>query len=64
TRYVATLTAWLHAQGDPAAAGKRLGVHENTVRYRLRKMTELTTLDLRDGSKRLALTIELAALDA
>ncbi|SFW85581.1 PucR family transcriptional regulator [Amycolatopsis australiensis] len=63
TRYVDTLRAWLHAQGDPAEAGKRLGVHENTVRYRLRKMTELTTLDLRDGGKRLALVIELAALD-
>ena len=32
TEYVATLRAWLEAQGDPAAAGERLGVHENTVR--------------------------------
>ena len=35
TEYVATLRAWLEAQGDPAEAGERLGVHENTVRYRL-----------------------------
>jgi DNA-binding PucR family transcriptional regulator len=40
-----------------------LGVHENTIRYRLRKMRELTALDLEDGNKRVAMTIELAALD-
>ncbi|GAB1511298.1 PucR family transcriptional regulator [Actinophytocola sp. KF-1] len=63
TQYVATLRAWLRAQGDPAGAGRLLGVHENTVRYRLRKMRELTALDLDDGGKRIAMTIELAALD-
>jgi hypothetical protein len=63
TQYVATLRAWLQAQGDPAEAGRQLGVHENTIRYRLRKMTELTTLDLRDGNKRFAMMIEIAALD-
>jgi hypothetical protein len=62
TQYVATLRAWLQAQGDPAEAGQLLGVHENTIRYRLRKMNELTTLGLDDGDKRVAMTIELAAL--
>lgn len=37
-------------------------MHENTVRYRLRKMVEVTALDLDDPYKRLAMTIELAAL--
>lgn len=63
TEYVATLRAWLEAQGDPAEAGERLGVHENTVRYRLRKMAEITTLPLDDAKKRLAMMIELAATD-
>ncbi len=63
TDYVATLRAWLEAQGDPVRAGERLGVHENTVRYRLRKMAEITTLSLDDAKKRLAMTIELAATD-
>ncbi|MBP1820742.1 helix-turn-helix domain-containing protein [Mycobacterium sp. OAE908] len=64
TEYVLTLQAWLEAQGDPVAAGKRLGVHENTVRYRLRKMAEITNLALDDANKRLAMMIELAATDA
>ncbi|OLF15027.1 helix-turn-helix domain-containing protein [Actinophytocola xanthii] len=63
TQYIPTLRAWLQAQGDPAEAGQLLGVHENTIRYRIRRMSELTTLDLHDGGKRVAMTIELAALD-
>jgi hypothetical protein len=63
TDYVSTLQAWLEALGDPAEAGNRLGVHENTVRYRLRKMGEITDLQLNDGGKRLAMMIELAATD-
>jgi sugar diacid utilization regulator len=63
TDYVATLRAWLEEQGDPARAGERLGVHENTVRYRLRKMAEITNLPLENPKKRLAMTIELAATD-
>ena len=31
------------AQGDPAKAGEHLSLHENTVRYRLRKMAEIPT---------------------
>lgn len=63
TQYAATLRAWLEAQGDLAGAGRALGVHENTVRYRLRKMVELTQLDLDDARKRLAMMIELAATE-
>jgi hypothetical protein len=63
TDYVATLQAWLESQGDPAEAGNRLGVHENTVRYRLRKMAEIANLQLDDAKKRLAMMIELAATD-
>jgi hypothetical protein len=63
TDYVPTLRAWLEAQGDPTEAGERLGIHENTVRYRLRKMAEITNLQLDDAKKRLAMMIELAATD-
>ena len=61
TDYVATLRAWLEAQGDPAVAGERLGVHGNTVRNRLRKMNEVTSLGLDDAAKRVAMLIDLAA---
>ena len=63
TDYVPTLRAWLEAQGDPAEAARELGVHENTVRYRFRKMDEITDLHLDDARKRLAMMIELAATD-
>ncbi|GHH38614.1 PucR family transcriptional regulator [Lentzea cavernae] len=61
TDYVATLRAWLEAQGDLAVAGERLGVHGNTVRNRLRKMSEMTSLGLDDPAKRVAMMIDLAA---
>ncbi|GAB3907214.1 hypothetical protein GCM10027612_79920 [Microbispora bryophytorum subsp. camponoti] len=63
THYVATLRAWLEAQGDLTAAAERLGVHANTVRNRLRRMSEVTPLDLDDPRKRLAMLITLAAED-
>ncbi|MGB3476736.1 MAG: helix-turn-helix domain-containing protein [Mycobacterium sp.] len=63
TPYVATLRAWLDAQGDLARAAEQLGVHENTVRYRLRKMAEVTPLGLEDPRTRFAAMIELAAGD-
>ncbi|MFJ2029044.1 PucR family transcriptional regulator [Streptosporangium sp. NPDC087985] len=61
TRYIATLRAWLEAQGDLAVAAGRLDVHPNTVRYRLRKMAEITNLQLELPEKRLAMIIALAA---
>ncbi|MDR7300327.1 PucR family transcriptional regulator [Haloactinomyces albus] len=60
TRYVETLRAWLECQGDLGASASRLAVHPNTVRYRLRKMAEVTPLDLEDPDKRLAMIIMLA----
>ncbi|TXK34434.1 CdaR family transcriptional regulator [Nonomuraea sp. C10] len=60
TRYVETLRAWLEAQGDLAAVATRLGVHPNTVRYRLRKMAAVTSLELDRPEKRLAMIIGLA----
>lgn len=63
TRYVPTLRAWLESGGDIAKAADSLGVHPNTIRNRLRKMTELTTIDLADTGKRLAMIIALAIDD-
>lgn len=60
TAFVSTLRAWLDAQGDLAVAADRLGVHPNTVRNRMRRMREVTTLDVDDVRKRLAMTIDMA----
>ncbi|WP_067182738.1 PucR family transcriptional regulator [Microtetraspora niveoalba] len=59
TEYVPTLRALLRAQGDLREASARLAVHPNTVRYRLRKMSEATRLELDDPRKRLAMMIAL-----
>lgn len=64
TPYLETLRAWLHHAGDPASAAAALGVHENTVRYRLRRMGEITDLPLDHPGKRLAMTVELAITDS
>ncbi|MDA8371170.1 MAG: helix-turn-helix domain-containing protein [Nocardiopsaceae bacterium] len=61
TRYVATLHAWLAAHGDLNAAAARLGVHRNTIRYRLRQLSEIADLRLDDPDRRLALVVALAA---
>lgn len=63
TQYIATLRAWLDAQGDLPRAAADLAVHQNTIRYRLRKMTEVTSLDLDDPAKRFALLLDLATTD-
>lgn len=60
---VRTLGAWLDCSGDVAAAARRLTVHPNTVRYRLRRMHERYGVDLDDPDTRLlvALAVRLAA---
>ncbi|WP_214318235.1 PucR family transcriptional regulator [Nonomuraea sediminis] len=50
--------AWLEAGGDYRAAADRLGLHPNTLRYRVRKLAEAGT-DLRDPDIRLAAWLRL-----
>jgi hypothetical protein len=63
TAFLATLAAWLDHYGDPKGTAEALSVHPNTLRYRLRRMAEVTPLDLSSSQTRLALRIQLAALD-
>ncbi|AAZ56831.1 putative DNA-binding protein [Thermobifida fusca YX] len=60
TRHVETLRAWFDAQGDHRAAADLLGVHPNTVRYRMRRMAEIARVDLDCPRTNLALAIALA----
>jgi DNA-binding PucR family transcriptional regulator len=59
TEYVHTLRCLLEAFGNVAVAAERLHLHVNTVRYRLKRIEELTGVDFEDGRARLALELEL-----
>lgn len=59
---VATLSAYLDCFGDVRVAAKRLGVHPNTFRYRLRRLQEQVRLNLADPAERLVAALQLRAL--
>jgi DNA-binding PucR family transcriptional regulator len=61
-RLVATLAAWLDAQGEARPAAEALHVHVQTVRYRLGQLRELlgNTLDDPRGRLELALALRVA----
>ncbi|TDW24638.1 PucR family transcriptional regulator [Kribbella kalugense] len=56
---VETLRAWLDAQGDVVPAAEQTHVHENTFRYRLRRISEIGGFDLEDADARFALDLQL-----
>ena len=62
TTYVATLRAFLDAFGDVRVAADAVGVHPNTFRYRLRRLSELAGLDLADPEQRLVAQLQLHLL--
>ena len=62
TDYIPTLRAFLDVLGDAGAAATRLQVHVNTVRYRLRRIVEITGVELADSEARFALELQLRAL--
>lgn len=57
-----TLRAYFTAVGDAKAAAKHLGVHYNTVRYRLGKAAEVSGLDLNDPDQRLLAELQVRLL--
>lgn len=62
TSLVETLRAWLDAFGDVAAASAAMFVHPNTFRYRLRRLTEVSGIDLGDPEQRFAAMLQLRAV--
>ncbi len=56
---VSTLDAFFAANGSPKEAAERLGVHRNTVLYRLDRIREITGYDLDDAGVRLRLQLAL-----
>lgn len=59
---VPTLRAWLETFGDVAAASASQFVHANTFRYRLRRVQEISGLDLDDPDARFAAMLQLRLL--
>ncbi|SFD02055.1 DNA-binding transcriptional regulator, PucR family [Nocardioides terrae] len=57
-----TLEAWLDALGDVRAAAAALFIHPNTLRYRLRRLQEVSGLDLDDPEQRFAAMLQLRIL--
>lgn len=58
-----TLRAWLDRPGQVQVVASVLGVHPQTVRYRLKKLRELYGPALEDPEERLALALALRAAD-
>ncbi|WP_457099673.1 PucR family transcriptional regulator [Microbacterium sp. P5_E9] len=57
-----TLEAWLDSFGDVASAAAATFVHPNTLRYRLRRLAEVSGLELADPEQRFAAMLELRML--
>lgn len=60
--YGPTLRAWLDGFGDSAAVADALGIHRNTLRYRIRRISELSGLRLDDPEERLIAALHLRRL--
>jgi purine catabolism regulator len=56
---VSTLDAFFAANGSPKEAAERLGVHRNTVLYRLDRIRDITGYDLDDAGVRMRLQLAL-----
>jgi hypothetical protein len=59
TDYAKTLRTYLDCARDSATTAERLSVHQNTLRYRLRRTQELFGIDLADAEDTLTLWLSL-----
>lgn len=62
TDYVTTLAAFLVHYGEPKRAAQSLHIHPNTLRYRIKQITDLIGLDLMDARLRLAIAVHLTSI--
>jgi len=64
TAYARTLAVWLDHLGDHSLAAHELGIHPNTVRYRLQRIAQVSGLQLEDRDERLVATLHLRLIGA
>jgi purine catabolism regulator len=60
---VASLRTFLEHNGNWEAAARALGVHRHTLRYRIRRVAELTGRDLESAGDRVEFWLALQAAD-
>ncbi|MBM4418690.1 MAG: hypothetical protein FJ033_10320 [Chloroflexi bacterium] len=60
---VRTLDAYFACLGSPTDAAEMLGVHRNTLMYRLKRIEEIARIDLSDAEARLALHLAIRVAD-
>jgi DNA-binding PucR family transcriptional regulator len=63
TDYAKTLRTYLDCSRDSALTAERLSLHQNTLRYRLRRVKELFGIDLFDPDDTLTLWLSLRMAD-
>ena len=63
TSYVLTLRVFLDAHGDIPTAARRLSMHPNSFRYRLRRLQEISGIDMTDPDERLVVAFQLRMLE-
>lgn len=63
TEYVASLVAYLEAFGDIRRAAAKLRIHPNSLRYRLRRIEEISGIDLDDPDERFLVQLQLRVRD-
>lgn len=61
TEYSSTLRCVLDSFGNRRVIAERMHLHGNTVRYRIKRIGEITGVDLEDGDARLSLEIMIRA---
>ncbi len=61
TDFVTTLRAVLDNFGNAKVVGQEMNLHPNSVRYRVKRIAEITGVELDDPDSRLALELELRA---
>jgi len=61
-RLTETLRVWLCTRGTAAQVGEELGVHPQTVRYRMRQIEQILGDELADPDARFALEVVMRAL--
>ncbi len=63
TEYVRTLAAYLKHMGRLRPAAAELGVHRNTLEYRVGRITEVAEVDLENADNRLTLELGIRLLE-